>query len=91
MPKYPNLARFAIDMMTILASSCDCERMFSALGDLLEPKRRAIGPELLAAIQLVRWWWRAGFKLPPKGSDTEVTDEQLVREYQLCEWQHLAN
>lgn len=91
LPKYPNLARFAIDIMTIPASSCDCERMFSELGDLLEPKRRAIGPELLAAIQLVRSWWRAGFKLPSDSSDTSVTDEQLVQEYHLCDWQHLAN
>jgi hypothetical protein len=49
-PKYPNLARLALDIMTIPASSCDCERMFSELGDLLEPRRRAIGAELLAAI-----------------------------------------
>jgi hypothetical protein len=52
--KYPNLAQFAIDIMTIPASSCDCERMFSELGDFLEPKRQAIGSELLVAIQLVR-------------------------------------
>lgn len=36
-PKYPNLARLAIDMMTVPASSCECERLFSELGDLLEP------------------------------------------------------
>jgi hypothetical protein len=52
--KYPCLSQFAIDMLTIPASSCDCERLFSELGDLLEPKRRAIGSELLAALQLVR-------------------------------------
>jgi hypothetical protein len=52
--KYLCLSRFAIDMLTIPASSCDCERLFSELGDLLEPKRRAIGSELLAALQLVR-------------------------------------
>jgi hypothetical protein len=40
-PEYPHLAVFAIDILTIPASSCDCERMFSELGDLLEPKRRA--------------------------------------------------
>jgi hypothetical protein len=91
LPKYPNLARFAIDIMTIPASSCDCERMFSELGDFLEPRRRAIGPELLAAMQFIRPWSRAGFQLPPDGSDTAVTDEQLVREYRLCNWQHLAN
>jgi hypothetical protein len=81
MLKYPNLARFAINVITILTLLCNCERMFSKLSNLLKPKRQAIGLELLAAIQLVRSWWRASFKLPPKGLDTEVTDEQLVREY----------
>ncbi|KAI0569226.1 Dimer-Tnp-hAT domain-containing protein, partial [Pyrenophora tritici-repentis] len=41
--KYPHLHRFAIDVLTIPASSCECERMFSELGDLLEPRRRKIG------------------------------------------------
>lgn len=41
-------------MLTILASGCACERLFTELGDLLEPKRRTIGSELLAALQLVR-------------------------------------
>jgi hypothetical protein len=50
MPKYPNLAQLALNIMTILASSCDCERMFSELGDLLKLKRRAISSELLAVI-----------------------------------------
>ncbi|KAA8621043.1 Dimer-Tnp-hAT domain-containing protein [Pyrenophora tritici-repentis] len=52
LPKYPHLAQFAIDIMTIPASSSDCKRLFSELGDLLEPKRRALGSELLAALQL---------------------------------------
>ncbi|KAI1522449.1 Dimer-Tnp-hAT domain containing protein, partial [Pyrenophora tritici-repentis] len=43
LPKYPHLAQFAIDIMTIPASSSDCKRLFSELGDLLEPKRRALG------------------------------------------------
>ena len=49
-PKYPNLSHLAIDILTIPASSCECERLFSELGDLLEPKRRKIGAKLLAAL-----------------------------------------
>jgi hypothetical protein len=53
-PKYPNLSRLAIDILTIPASSCECERLFSELGDLLEPRRRKIRAQLLAALQLIR-------------------------------------
>jgi hypothetical protein len=35
--KYPQLAQLAIDVLTIPASSCNCERMFSELCNLLEP------------------------------------------------------
>jgi hypothetical protein len=84
-PKYPHLAAFAIDILTIPASSCDCKRMFSELGDLLEPKRRAIGSQLLAAIQLVRSWVRAGFKLPNEKAESELTDEDIARSYNVGE------
>ncbi|KAG9377794.1 Dimer-Tnp-hAT domain containing protein [Pyrenophora tritici-repentis] len=85
LPKYPHLAQFAIDIMTIPASSSDCERLFSELGDLLEPKRRALGSELLAALQLVRSWVRAGYK-PYNCSEAKLSDEQLVGDYNILEW-----
>ena len=53
LPKYPSLASLAIDMLTIPASSCACERMFSELGDLLEPKRCKISANLMAALQFL--------------------------------------
>ena len=93
-PKYPQLSRFAIDILAIPASSCECERLFSELGDLLEPKRRAIGSELLAALQLVRSWTRAGYTYDDAGrSDDDdgggagnIDDDQLAREYSIQNW-----
>jgi hypothetical protein len=96
--KYPSLSQFAIDILTIPASSCECERLFSELGDLLEPKRRAIGSELLAALQLIRAWTRAGYTTikaiethsgdgDSSGSSSEsFTDDSLAREYDLHNW-----
>lgn len=49
--RYPNLSKFAINMLSIPGSNCECERLFSELGDLLEPRRRNISPQLLAALQ----------------------------------------
>jgi hypothetical protein len=90
-PKYPQLSRFAIDILTIPASSCECERLFSELGDLLEPKRRQIGSELLAAFQLIRSWTRAGFYDPKhsgsdNNSDDNIDDDELTREYAIQNW-----
>ncbi|RYN64908.1 hypothetical protein AA0119_g11475 [Alternaria tenuissima] len=95
--KYPCLSQFAIDILTIPASSCECERLFSELGDLLEPKRRAIGSELLAALQLIRAWTRAGYTTikavethssdgDSGGSSESFTDDSLAREYDIYNW-----
>jgi hypothetical protein len=85
--RYPHLAQLAIDVMSVPASSCDCERMFSELSDLLEPRRQGISPELLAAIQCVRRWQKAGYGTA-RASDHVVTDLQLEELYALCEWVH---
>ncbi|KAF7567844.1 Dimer-Tnp-hAT multi-domain protein [Pyrenophora tritici-repentis] len=68
-------------MLSIPGSSCECERLFSELGDLLEPRRRSISPQLLAAIQCDRRWIRAGFgsgEVPVKGV---ISDEEMDAKY----------
>jgi hypothetical protein len=52
--RYSNLSKLAIDVLSIPASSCECECCFSEFGDLLEPRRRGISPELLAIKQCTR-------------------------------------
>ena len=90
--KYPCLSQFAIDILTIPASSCECERLFSKLSDLLKPKRRAISSELLAALQLIQAWTRAGYNtkktdgIDGSTSLVSLTDESLSREYDIYSW-----
>jgi hypothetical protein len=59
--------------------------MFSKLGDLLKPRRRAISPQLLAAIQCVRRWLKASFGKGHK-STRHTTDDELDLIYQLGDW-----
>jgi hypothetical protein len=87
-PKYPDLSRFAIDILTIPASSCECERLFSELSDLLEPRRRKLGAPLLAALQLIRSWARRGFTVP-NGATTAYTDEDIASEFGVKNWDEL--
>ncbi|KAK1912938.1 hypothetical protein P3342_004874 [Pyrenophora teres f. teres] len=70
---------------------CECERLFSELGDLLEPKLRAISSELLAALQLIRSWTRAGYTYNAKRGDDNsgdgaVSDDELARKYSIQNW-----
>jgi len=72
--------------MTILASSGNCERLFRKLGDLLEHKRRSTSSEVLITLRLVRPWVRAGFKTPYTNDEMDVTNEEVMRDFNVCEW-----
>lgn len=63
----PKLARFALDILSIPATSCDCERAFSELGDLLEPRRAKMKPDIIAALQCCKDYRRLGFERNQKG------------------------
>lgn len=65
--RYPLLAQLALDIFSIPASSADCERTFSELGDLLGVKRLRMKADLLSALQSLRSWKRLGLKPSQKG------------------------
>ena len=58
--KYPVLAKFAIDVLTIPAAATDCERTFSECGDLLCTRRLQMKTGLLAVLQSLKSWKRIG-------------------------------
>ncbi|KAF7570517.1 hypothetical protein PtrM4_105190 [Pyrenophora tritici-repentis] len=68
-------------MLSIPGSSCECERLFSELGDLLEPRRHSISPQLLAAIQCDRRWIRAGFGTGEVPVKEAISDEEMDAKY----------
>ncbi|KAI1555024.1 Dimer-Tnp-hAT domain containing protein, partial [Pyrenophora tritici-repentis] len=84
--RYPNLSKLALDVLSIPALSCECERLFSELGDLLEPRRRAIKPQLLAATQCVRRWQRAGLGDSEVAAKSTTTDDEIELLYDLSSW-----
>ena len=84
--QYPNLSKLALDVLSIPSSSCECERMFSELGDLLEPRRRGLSARLLAAIQCVRRWRRAGFGDDEVVANTPITEREKELLYSISTW-----
>jgi hypothetical protein len=77
-----NLSRLAIDILTIPASSCECERLFSEPGNLLEPKQRKIGAKLLAALQLIRSRVHQGFTVDQEATNS-YTNKEIDRLFRL--------
>ncbi|KAF2188067.1 hypothetical protein K469DRAFT_567517, partial [Zopfia rhizophila CBS 207.26] len=56
------LLKMVLNILLIPALSCDCERMFSEPGDMLEPQRRKLSAHLIVAIQCVWVWRKHGFR-----------------------------
>ena len=65
--------------------------MFSELGDLLEPRRRNIDPQLLAAIQCVKRWKRAGFGDDQAAEKSTITDREIELLYSISTWDNDLN
>ena len=84
--RYARLSKLALDVLSTPASSCECERMFSELGDLLQPRRRGIQPQLLAAIQCVRRWIKAGIGSDSVSLKDSRTDSELDALYSFSQW-----
>lgn len=59
---YPRLSKMALDVLTIPTTSDDCERSFSIAGDLLEPRRNRLQPDIIAALMCCRSYKRMGFE-----------------------------
>ena len=59
---WPKLAQMALDILIIPATSDDCEQVFSEAGDLLEPHRLKLRPDIITALQYNCSYSRMGFK-----------------------------
>ena len=57
---FPNLSRFALDMLTIPAMSSESERVFSKAGYSLAPRRSGLEADILEASECLRSWLTKG-------------------------------
>jgi hypothetical protein len=83
---YPNLSKLALNVLSIPASSCECERLFSELGDLLELCCCAIKLQLLATIQCIRRWQRASLGNIEVAAKSTMMDDEMELLYNLSRW-----
>ena len=69
----------ALDFLTIQPMSAECERLFSAAGQMMTPQRTALDAVILSICQCLRSWSRAGLidDLDPLLKPGVYEDEQL--------------
>jgi hypothetical protein len=58
--QYPRLSRMALDFVTIQPMSAECERLFSAAGQMVVPQRSNLQARTVGMCQVLRSWLRAG-------------------------------
>ncbi|KJZ71327.1 hypothetical protein HIM_09263 [Hirsutella minnesotensis 3608] len=58
--QYPRLSRMALDFLTIQPMSAECERLFSAAGQMVTPLRSRLEAQVIGECQVLRSWLRAG-------------------------------
>jgi|ERR1700678_390798 len=55
---YPTLARMALDILPIPASSVPCERLFSAAKEIADDRRSRLGSTKFEELQIMKFAWR---------------------------------
>ena len=58
--KWPSLCRMALDVLSILFISVECERIFSACDYLITARRNHIKEDIIEALTYLRAWLREG-------------------------------
>jgi hAT family C-terminal dimerisation region len=70
----PDLARFALNMLAIPASSAECERIFSSAKKLITASRNRLHPDVIEANECLRNWF----------GKPEKVDKQSMNQDQDC-------
>lgn len=58
--QYPKLSTMALDFLTVQPMSAECERLFSAAGQMVTPLRTQLDAQVIEMCQVLRSWLRAG-------------------------------
>ncbi|KZT33247.1 hATC-domain-containing protein, partial [Sistotremastrum suecicum HHB10207 ss-3] len=79
--RYPTLARIALDVLPVQASSVACERLFSAGKHIATDTRSRLNPEMFEKLQLLKYIWRKG--MVDEAKENEMLEEELEADASL--------
>jgi hypothetical protein len=83
--RYPKIFPLAMDILPIPGSAVPCERVFSSGKETMTPRRNRIAPELMEALQLLKFSIKKGKGLDfTQGMDwaDELKELEFTAEFQ---------
>jgi hypothetical protein len=69
---FPSLHLYAFDTLAILATSAECERVFSSVKKLITPERNRLTEEIIEASECLKSWWDCGLIQQLQDADNEL-------------------
>jgi hypothetical protein len=82
---YPTLARIALDILPIPASSVPCERLFSAAKAIADDRRSRLGSQKFEELQIMKFAWRNNV------ADLAAWNSDAVQEINIGEYKALLS
>lgn len=82
---YPTLARIALDILPIPASSVGCEQLFSRAAQVATDRRSRLGPEKFEWIECLHYHWKRDLPDFIRNKPEEVEEVDLDFEYIMVE------
>jgi hypothetical protein len=55
-----SIRKWALDILSCPATSCECEKVFSSTKELITSERNTLGDELIEALECLKAWWDNG-------------------------------
>src|SRR5436305_14192173 len=55
---FPTLFQYALDPLSYLVMSTECERAFNSIKKLITPERNQLEEDIIEACECLKTWWR---------------------------------
>jgi hypothetical protein len=88
---YPTLARIALDILPIPASSVPCERLFSAAKQVADDRRSRLGSKKFEELEVMKFAWFNTIPDLAAWNSNDVEEIDIIREFKALlsddDWQ----
>jgi len=59
--RFSTLLQYALDLLSVPATSCECERVFSSAKRLITPDRNRLAIDIIEVTECLKAWWSRGY------------------------------